>query len=192
MVLVSCAVVLVLTQFWGTSLVQAHPGAPAMTAAALEFDGADLAPAAIAVPHTVPVAFLAPPRATLSAWTWVALLVVPGIRAARRWGGRRSLALAIGLVLGVFTVEGAIHSIHHVKDPGQAERCPVYSASQQVTGLCAGSATPDLAPPTLADRCRALLGVQLVGGRCPSSSPVPLPARQPSPLARSPLTHRTA
>jgi hypothetical protein len=53
----------------------------------------------------------------------------------------------MALALVVFGGETALHSAHHVNDPGQAEQCLVYSASLHVTGLEAGLATPQLPLP---------------------------------------------
>lgn len=179
---VSCALLL-LTLCWGVAGVEAHPGTRAMGTPAVGFSLGDPERATSAVPPAVPAASLAPPRETPSAWAWVALLAVPGIRAARRWGGRRSLALATGLVLAAFAVEGAIHAVHHLNDPRQAERCPVYSASLHVIGLGATPSTPDLPPPAPSCQDAVARIVQhrspVLGG--PQSRAPPHPARVASP-----------
>jgi hypothetical protein len=141
-------VVLVLLLLSGASAVEAHPGMQAATVpAALGIDTAlDEPNSGPAAPLAAASSFAAAP-ATPSAWTWVLLLILPVVAAARGLRSARGLALVVALLLVVFAWESAVHSVHHLKDPRQAERCPVYSASQQVTGLTATPATPDLPPP---------------------------------------------
>jgi len=53
----------------------------------------------------------------------------------RRAGSRsrgRALAVALSLVLAVFTVETAVHSVHHLADPESGSDCPVLSGSQSL------------------------------------------------------------
>jgi len=42
------------------------------------------------------------------------------------------------LALGTFTFGTAIHSVHHLSEPQKAAECPVFAASQHVTGALAG------------------------------------------------------
>jgi hypothetical protein len=75
----------------------------------------------------------------------------------RRAGSReraRALAVALALVLAVFTVETAVHSVHHLADPESGSDCPVLSGSQSLawgTGDVGGADVPRLdvttAPP---------------------------------------------
>ena len=53
----------------------------------------------------------------------------------RRAGSRSrrgSLAVALSLVLTVFTFETAVHSVHHLADPEAGVDCPVLSGSQNL------------------------------------------------------------
>jgi hypothetical protein len=123
-----------------------------MRAAVVTAAGLEAAPAPVEqsatgpTPDTLAPALVAAP-VTSSDWTWVVWLIPSAMGAARRLRSPRGLALAVALALAVFACESSVHAVHHLKDPRQAERCPVYSASQQVSGLSAAPATPDLPPP---------------------------------------------
>jgi hypothetical protein len=80
-------------------------------------------------------------------------LTLSAAAAVARQRGPRALVLTLVLLLAILACESAIHSVHHLKDPRHAEACPVFSASQHVTGLTASTATPDLPPPPAAS-CR--------------------------------------
>lgn len=92
------------------------------------------------VAHQVPPVPL-PPAASPS----VALLAVGLVLlASRGWWRRatsrsrgRALAIALSLVLTVFTVETAVHSVHHLADHESGTDCPVLAGSQ---GLAWGAA----------------------------------------------------
>ena len=47
-----------------------------------------------------------------------------------RW---RVIALALSLALGVFTLETAVHSVHHLVDQEAGATCPVLSATQDLS-----------------------------------------------------------
>jgi hypothetical protein len=149
MAAVWCGVFLILTLCWGPSAVEAHPGMRGAIDPAVRLDAGpgDLPPG----PSTPLARDLAPVAAPSSAWTWLILLSFSGIAVASRRRWPCGLAIPLVLLVGVSACETAIHSAHHLKDPRQAERCPIYSASQHVTGLSAAPATPDLPPllPTL-------------------------------------------
>jgi len=51
---------------------------------------------------------------------------------ARRSRGR-TLAVGLVLVLGVFALESAVHSVHHLTDPEAQGTCPVLSGSQHLS-----------------------------------------------------------
>jgi hypothetical protein len=146
--LVWSSVVLGLALGWG-SVVEGHSGMPSEFSSTLGPDAAPTDPAPIATPRAAAVPATAPAatRVAAGAWTWLLLLSLVGIAAAAGRRCPRALAVALVLLLGIFAGETAIHSVHHWQDPHQAERCPVYSASQHVTGLSAAPATPELAPP---------------------------------------------
>jgi hypothetical protein len=68
-----------------------------------------------------------------------ALLVIGlGLLAGLGWrrvgspARRRAIAVALSLVLTVFTVETALHSVHHLADPEAGADCSVLSASQNL------------------------------------------------------------
>ena len=81
-------------------------------------------------------------------------LLIPSLvlAAIGLWGilrRRRSpAAVALTLLLGFFAFETAFHSVHHFSDPQKGAHCPVFSASQHVTGASTGHST--LSTPTLA------------------------------------------
>jgi hypothetical protein len=111
-------------------LVVASPAAashPPMTlgAAPAEGDAAAPDPALVETP---------PPAAPgTAALICLALLALPALLAARQW--RRPVTLAIlGLTLW-FSAEVAFHSAHHVTEPEEGERCPVFTAAQHLPGV---------------------------------------------------------
>jgi hypothetical protein len=58
----------------------------------------------------------------------LALLGVAGLGCLPAGRGR-IMALALSLAVGVFTLEAAVHSIHHLGDPATAATCPVLCGS---------------------------------------------------------------
>jgi hypothetical protein len=64
------------------------------------------------------------------------------------WRWRRTAALSLALILGVFTFGIAIHAVHHLSDPEKAAKCPVFFAAQYITGALADSC--DVYAPVLA------------------------------------------
>jgi hypothetical protein len=71
----------------------------------------------------------------------VLLLAVAGVAvAACRRRGRRAAILSLGLLVGLFSVELAVHSVHHFWDPQGAASCPLFLASQHADG--AGDSVP--------------------------------------------------
>jgi len=63
-------------------------------------------------------------------------------RAGYRTRGR-ALAVALSLVLTVFTIETAVHSVHHLADPESGADCPVFSGSQNLAWGAADLVGPD-------------------------------------------------
>lgn len=53
------------------------------------------------------------------------------------WRWRRTAALGLALVLGIFTLGIAVHSVHHLLEPEKAAECLVFSASQHMSGTLA-------------------------------------------------------
>jgi hypothetical protein len=64
------------------------------------------------------------------------------------WRWRRTTALGLALVLGIFTLGIAVHSVHHLLEPDKAAECLVFSASQHMPGTLA--ALCDAHAPVLA------------------------------------------
>jgi hypothetical protein len=160
---------LILTLCWGPVAVDAHSGrSPAIVSPDELQSVTTPPPVAVDVPAPVPPMSAAPDAS--NAWMSIVLLSLCGLSAVprRRWS--QGLPLGLVLLLGVFACESATHSVHHLRDPRQAERCPLLSASQHLTGLSASPATPDLprlvptsdtpVGPTLRVRSAALAGEQ--------------------------------
>ena len=73
------------------------------------------------------------------------------------FGARRTRATAIvtlALLVGIFGLESAVHSVHHASDPQSATSCPLFSASQHTqsgdvptpaTGIPTWTSEPSLA-----------------------------------------------
>lgn len=74
------------------------------------------------------------PEAPLTIIPFV-LMAIAVAQALWRW--RRTTALGLVLVLGIFTFGIAVHSVHHLLEPGKAADCLVFSASQHVSGTLA-------------------------------------------------------
>jgi len=87
----------------------------------------------------------------------IGLALLAGLVAWRRTGRRargRAVALALSLLLTVFAVEAAVHSVHHLADRAAAADCSVLASSQH---LAWGAADPvDTGRPPL-DVSAALL-----------------------------------
>ena|SRR5690242_6677399 len=58
-----------------------------------------------------------------------ALLGAGALGALTRRSPGRAVALGLVLVLGVFALESAVHSVHHLTDPEAQGACPVLSGS---------------------------------------------------------------
>jgi hypothetical protein len=91
-----------------------------------------------------------------------ALLGAGALAALAHRSRGRAIALGLALVLGVFGLESAVHSVHHLTDPNAQGTCPVLSGSQHLSwGEAEAPDSPVLllyessAPPTrLADAPR--------------------------------------
>jgi hypothetical protein len=60
------------------------------------------------------------------------LITMAMARGMRQW--RRMAIFGLVLVLGTFAFGTAVHSVHHLSEPQRAAECPVFSASQHLTG----------------------------------------------------------
>ena len=120
----------------GAGPVMAHPGAHLLDAHA---------GAAHAVGYVGLLASSLPTGGLL----WAGLGLIAGIgllRLAARGSRGRVIALGLALALGVFTLESAVHSVHHLGDPETAANCPVLAGSQHLSWGEAQAAAAD-APP---------------------------------------------
>jgi hypothetical protein len=146
----------VLVLGWNPGAVEAHAAMRVAVDAPLGDDAGAIGPVPAATGRPAQARPAASAGTTGSAWPWPIVPILAGIAAGARRHGPRGLALLLALLLAVFASEAAIHSVHHLADPRQAERCPVHSASQHVAGLSAGPATPEL-PPLAPTRHRPVL-----------------------------------
>jgi hypothetical protein len=94
------------------------------------------------------------------------LIAVAMVRGMRQW--RRMAIFGLVLVLGTFTFGTAVHSVHHFSEPQKAAECPVFSASQHISGTLAEPG--DLYVPVLA------IAAALAGS---SEAPIFTPCFQP-------------
>ena len=121
---------LVVVALWGAMLTpaEAHRGATVDVAEAPA--PPSLLPVAAEEPSRH--AWSAAPAAPIPAWPLVAALVALGLAGARK--PRRALALALVVVVAIFTLETGVHSVHHLTDVDRGESCAMASASQHITG----------------------------------------------------------
>lgn len=105
-----------------------------------------------------------------------ALIAVVMPQGMRQW---RSVAM-FGLVFGLstFIFGTAIHSVHHLSEPQKAAECPVFSASQHVTG-------------TLAEKCELHLPIRAITATPDGMDDAPpfLPCFQPAQPRAPPRFH---
>jgi hypothetical protein len=81
-------------------------------------------------------------RSPLAALPWVSLtfllsvlIAVAVVHGMRQW--RRVVVFGLVLMLATFTFGTAVHSVHHLSEPQKAAECPVFSASQHISGTLA-------------------------------------------------------
>jgi hypothetical protein len=80
---------------------------------------------------------------------WAGLLIIAGIGLSRLAACRsrgRVIGLGLSLALGVFTLESAVHSVHHLAEAETAATCSVLAGSQHLSWGEAQTAAAD-APP---------------------------------------------
>ncbi|HEY7040914.1 MAG TPA: hypothetical protein VID28_18755 [Methylomirabilota bacterium] len=66
---------------------------------------------------------------------WVVLALVMGVgllSVAVRGLRGRAIALGLSLVLAVFALESAVHSVHHLASPETAATCPVHAGAEHL------------------------------------------------------------
>jgi hypothetical protein len=74
-------------------------------------------------------------RTASAGWIFLAALVLAGLTSlAGRRHLKRVAVSSLALALGLFALEAAVHSVHHLSDADAAARCVVLSASQHVDG----------------------------------------------------------
>jgi hypothetical protein len=79
-------------------------------------------------------------------WVAAALLALWGLTIlGKRRNGTRGYVLSLALLVGLFGVESAVHSVHHLGDPEGAESCAVFSVAQNVPVM--GGQSPDVGEP---------------------------------------------
>jgi hypothetical protein len=85
---------------------------------------------------------------------WAALGLMAGVALLRLAGRRargRAIALGLALVLSIFTMESAVHSVHHLASPETASTCPVLSSAEHLgwgdTPMIASEVTPPRVTP---------------------------------------------
>jgi hypothetical protein len=79
---------------------------------------------------------------------FLSFLLVASVIAEGLGSWRKTAAVTLGLLLGVFTFGIAVHSVHHLSEPAKGAECPVFFASQHVSGT--PTETWDLYGPPLA------------------------------------------
>lgn len=112
--------------------VMAHPGAPApatATPAAATPEAATPPSATAAIPEQPP----ASDSPGLTPWIAAGVLLLAGLL-LRRFS-RRPLILCLVLLLTLFVVESALHSVHHGFDPARAEACSLAMASAHLSAV---------------------------------------------------------
>ena len=131
---------------------------------------------AVAVEEPERLVLSAAPAAPVPAWPLVAALVALGLAGARK--PRRALALALIVVVAIFTLETGVHSVHHLTDVDRGESCAVASASQHISGTEVDLSLVDVALPAAAQV--AAIGVFVersrITGPAQGRAPPALPA----------------
>jgi len=74
-------------------------------------------------------------------WIGLGLLLVAGLLLADRRRAWQRSVLALALLVAVFGIESAVHSVHHLSDPQAADSCALLSGAKHV----------DTAPPAVPD-----------------------------------------
>jgi hypothetical protein len=112
---------------------------------------------------------------------WFALGLVVLVGGCLVVTGRRAWKVSIfslALLLALFGLESAIHSVHHLSDPEAAASCALFASSQHVPG--ASSPSPEARVPLWtaepsqaadAERIRPLWSFRSHEGRAPPALP---------------------
>jgi len=66
-------------------------------------------------------------------------------------GSRRRLALALALLSAVVGVDAAVHSVHHLNDPGAAATCVLASGSTHAPAVLTDGVIVAVAPTLARD-----------------------------------------
>ena len=84
---------------------------------------------------------------------WAAISLIAGVGLlcllARRLRGR-AIALGLTLALGIFTLESAVHSVHHLASPETAATCPVLASVEHLGWDENPVVASDVPPPHVA------------------------------------------
>ena len=104
--------------------------------------GSEIATAPVATPIVLPAVDL---RAAVPASATVPALVA-AVVALAVCGSRRRLALALALLSAVVGVDAAVHSVHHLNDPGAAATCVLASGSTHAPAVLTDGVVVAVAP----------------------------------------------
>jgi len=100
--------------------------------------------------------------------------------AARRAGWRHALGVGLVALLTVFTVEAALHSVHHLGDADADASCVVSGTTAHLSGLTASFAdlgAPAPTPERAGDEASTWpVSFQPIRPREGRAPPVPVPA----------------
>jgi len=104
--------------------------------------GSEIATAPVATPIVLPAVDL---RAAVPASATVPALVA-AVVALAVCGSRRRLALALALLSAVVGVDAAVHSVHHLNDPGAAATCVLASGTTHAPAVLTDGVIVAVAP----------------------------------------------
>lgn len=86
------------------------------------------------------------PAGAGSALIALALVLLSIVPLSHRRRGRRLRPIALAMLFAVASVEGAIHSVHHLGDRDGADRCFIAASAEHVSAASAGDAPVAVAP----------------------------------------------
>jgi hypothetical protein len=111
--------------------------------------------------------------------TWPVVVVIAAVAALAWARPRRTIAIALVMLLAIFAFEGAVHSVHHGFDQAQAASCAVAAVGAQLSATADGGTDPCeivlavtalSAPPRASSPATRSTGPDL--GRAPPSRPL--------------------
>jgi hypothetical protein len=84
-------------------------------------------------------------HASPALWIGLGLLLVVGLLLADRRRAWHRSVFALALLVAVFGIESAVHSVHHLSDPQAADSCTFLSGSKHTD--TASPSVPDTGAP---------------------------------------------